>query len=271
MVSVIIPCYNHGHFLKETVLSVIKQTYTNWECIIINDGSIDDTQYIAKELCATDCRLRYLYKNNAGLSAARNTGISSAVGNYILPLDADDILSPYYIQKTIEILKRDKGIRLVYTGTQLFGTETDVRNEPFVLKNFMLKNLIPCTALFYKEDWQKVNGYNENMVNGYEDWDFWMSLIEIGINVKKDDMLLFNYRRTPNSMSKNMDSHTILYIQNEIYKGHKDFYLKVLGNPLSLSLRIQDQQRELDLIKKSGSFRIAQKIVHLLNYIKNKS
>ena len=268
MVSVIIPCYNHGHFLKETVFSVIKQTYTNWECIIINDGSTDDTENIAKELCTTDLRIRYLHKNNAGLSAARNTGIAKAVGIYILPLDADDLLLPDYIQTTIEVLESEKNIRLIYTGTQLFGMENGVRNEPFILKNFMLKNLIPCTALFYKEDWKKVNGYNEKMLNGYEDWDFWMSLIENGVNVKKNDRLLFNYRRTLNSMSKNMDSNTILNIQDEIFERHKAFYLKVLDNPLTLSLKLQNQQRELNLIKNSSSFKLAKKISAIYKYYK---
>lgn len=270
IVSVIIPCFNQSHFLEESVNSVISQTFNNWECIIVNDGSDDDTEIIAKQLMQKDKRIKYIFKKNRGLSAARNTGINAANGKYILPLDADDLLQSNYINATINIIETERNIRLIYTGTQLFGKEKGVRNEPFLLKNFMLNNLIPCTALYYKDDWQRVGGYNETMKQGYEDWDFWMSLLENGINVKKIDKLLFKYRRTENSMSKNMNGDTISKIQQEIYYRHKDFYSKILGNPLTLSLRVNDLERELALIKKSFSFSIAKKISGVITFFKKK-
>ncbi len=270
MVSVIIPCYNQAHFLKESVYSVMVQTFEEWECIIVNDGSTDDTENIAKQLCSVEPRIKYISKKNGGLSAARNSGIKAAVGEYILPLDADDVLLPEFITETINVLKRDKNIRLVYTGTQLFGNEIGIRNEPFLLQQFMLNNLIPCTALYYKEDWQQVGGYNEKMTEGYEDWDFWMSLLENGVNVEKMDTILFKYRRTEHSMSKNMKVDTILSIQSDLYNRHKEFYLKILGDPLSLSLRIKDLERQLLLIKKSFSFSIATKITRAIELLKAK-
>ncbi len=269
-VSVIIPCYNQSHFLQESVNSVINQTFVDWECIIVNDGSSDETQVIAEHLTLKDERVKYIFKENGGLSSARNAGIKIANGKYILPLDADDLLLPAYINETIDLIEREKNIRLVYTGTKLFGVEDGVRNEPFLLKNFMLNNLIPCTALYFKEDWQSVNGYNETMKQGYEDWDFWMSLFEIGVKVKKIDALLFKYRRMDNSMSKNMSNDTILNIQKEIYNRHQEFYLKVLGDPLSLSLFIKEKERELSLIKNSGTYLIAKRLSSIFNFFKNK-
>jgi glycosyltransferase involved in cell wall biosynthesis len=266
MVSVIIPCYNQAHFLPEAVASVMAQTYSNWECIIVNDGSTDDTGIVAKELCAKDARIKYIFKNNGGLSAARNTGIENATGKYILPLDADDLIMPTYLQVTFDAIESDYNIRLIYTGTQLFGTETGVRNEPFDLSKFMLTNLIPCTALYYRADWEKVKGYNEAMKLGYEDWDFWMMLFENAVQVKKIEALLFKYRRTGVSMSNAMDANIILQIQEEMYKRHCDLYLSVLGNPLMLSLRIEAQQRELNLIKQSGAFKLAKKISAILKF-----
>jgi glycosyltransferase involved in cell wall biosynthesis len=270
IVSVIIPCFNQSHFLEESVNSVINQTFVDLECIIVNDGSDDDTEIIAQQLMRKDKRIKYILKENGGLSAARNTGIKAANGKYILPLDADDLLQTNYINAAISIIETEKNIRLVYTGTQLFGTEEGVRNEPFLLKNFMLNNLIPCTALYYKDDWHKVGGYNEKMKQGYEDWDFWMSLLENGINVKKIDKLLFKYRRTENSMSKNMNVESILNIQAEIYNRHKEFYLRILGDPLTLSLRIKDLERQLALIKKSVSFSTAKKISRFIKFFKKK-
>ena len=97
LVSIIIPCYNQAKFLQETLQSVNHQTYSNWECIIINDGSPDNTEEIALEWCYKDVRFKYFKKENGGLSSARNFGILHARGDLILPLDADDKISKNYL------------------------------------------------------------------------------------------------------------------------------------------------------------------------------
>ena len=267
MVSVIIPCYNQAHFLAESVGSVLAQSYENWECIIVDDGSTDNTAKVAKRLCENDERIKYLHRQNAGLPTARNTGIVEANGQYILPLDADDLIMPTYLATTTFLLDNEKSIRLVYTDTQLFGIEKGVRDEEFSMESFLLNNLIPCTALFFKEDWLISGRYNETMINGYEDWDFWMSLFEKGICVKKIPELLFHYRRVETSMSKKMDSITIEKIQKELYVNHADLYLRILGNPLTLSLKIRDLQRQLALIQKSNAYELAMKISSIINFI----
>lgn len=86
-VSVIVPCYKQAIFLDECISSVIGQTFRNWECIIVDDGSPDNTEEIAKEWCNKDPRIKYCKKSNEGVSIARNYGIGLAVGKYILPLD----------------------------------------------------------------------------------------------------------------------------------------------------------------------------------------
>ena len=91
-VSVIIPCYNHAHYLCRAVQSVLAQTYADWEAIIVDDGSTDNTREVATRF--SDPRVRYIYQENRGLSAARNTGISAAQGSYLAFLDADDELEP---------------------------------------------------------------------------------------------------------------------------------------------------------------------------------
>ena len=89
-VSVIVPCYNQAQFLDEALMSVLNQSYANWECLIINDGSPDNTEDVALRWCNKDERFVYLKKENGGLCAARNMGIEKATGEFILPLDADD-------------------------------------------------------------------------------------------------------------------------------------------------------------------------------------
>lgn len=268
MVSVIIPCYNQGQYLAESVASVLAQTYSDWECIIVNDGSYDDTPTIAQGLCQLDCRIKYLSQQNAGLSAARNAGIAKASGKYILPLDADDLIMPNYIKATITEIENGEGVRLAYTGTQLFGTETKVRNDNFDMHSFLMGNCIPCTAIYYKQDWERVGGYNENMKRGYEDWDFWMCLFECNVAVKKIPQVLFHYRRTTESMSKSMTNAAIESIQQDLFKRHHGLYCKYLDDHLTAAFKIKELQRKLDLIKNSTSYAIAYRMTSFLAFIK---
>ena len=85
LVSVIMPCYNQGDYMPEAIESIISQTYPNWECIIIDDGSTDHSERVAKEYCQKDSRIRYIYQENAGVIAARNHAIGESLGEFILP------------------------------------------------------------------------------------------------------------------------------------------------------------------------------------------
>ena len=111
-VSVIVPCYNQAQYLDEALQFVIDQTYNNWVCIIVNDGSIQNTEEVAKKWVEKDARFTYLYKKNGGLSSARNTGIEKAKGNYILPLDADDKISNEYLELAINKFINDDTIKV---------------------------------------------------------------------------------------------------------------------------------------------------------------
>lgn len=111
LISVIVPCYNQAQYLDECLQSVLDQTYQNWECIIVNDGSPDHTEEVAKKWLEKDNRFRYIYKENGGLSSARNAGIREAKGEYLFFLDCDDLLpnidSFYIYSKHINIVKYD--------------------------------------------------------------------------------------------------------------------------------------------------------------------
>ena len=100
-VSVVVPCYNHAEYLNESVASVVAQTFQNWECIIVDDGSTDDTESVARQLSQEDTRIKYLHKTNGGLADARNKGIEAAKGEFILPLDADDKISSNYMEAAL--------------------------------------------------------------------------------------------------------------------------------------------------------------------------
>lgn len=113
-VSIIIPCYNSEKFIQKTIHSVINQKYTNWECIIINDGSQDNTEFIAKKAIQDDSRLSIISQKNSGLSVSRNIGINNANGDFIYFLDADDLLNENSIQNLVNLASNQKKRRYYY-------------------------------------------------------------------------------------------------------------------------------------------------------------
>lgn len=121
IVSVVIPCYNHGNYLPVAIESIINQSYKNFEIIVIDDGSIDNT----KEVCDKYPIVKYIYQTNAGLSAARNTGIKYATGGYLVFLDADDWLLENALENNLEILIDNSNLAFVSGGYKLFYEPED--------------------------------------------------------------------------------------------------------------------------------------------------
>lgn len=125
LISVIIPCYNQAVYLPEALESLLKQTYTHWEAIVVNDGSPDDTEAVALEYARQFPQIKYVSQSNGGLSAARNKGIEYAQGTYILPLDADDRISPKYMEEAMRAFEE----KPVETGV-LSGILFRCQNRP---------------------------------------------------------------------------------------------------------------------------------------------
>lgn len=127
VVSVVIPCHDYARYLPEAVSSVLAQTFRDWELVIVDDGSTDDTVEVTQSLiaCHPDRRIRLLQQSNAGVSAARNTGIEASTGRYILPLDADDVIAATMLEKTVGVLDSDPGIAIASTDVFTF-TDDDL-------------------------------------------------------------------------------------------------------------------------------------------------
>lgn len=131
LVSIIIPCYNKAEYLGETLQSVLNQTYTNWECILVNDGSTDDTENVAKFYFEKDIRFHYFLNKNQGVCFARNFGIKRAKGDFVIFLDADDLLADFSVAKRVEYFNNyPEQDGLVFT-TQFFEKNTDTLLELF--------------------------------------------------------------------------------------------------------------------------------------------
>ena len=203
LVSIIIPCYKQARYLPEAVASVAAQTFTDWEIIIVNDGSPDDTSEVARALARkyASQRVRLLEKKNGGLAHARNAGIAAAGGAYILPLDADDKIAPTMLEKTVSLLESDPAIAVAYTDVAHFGVaEKVIQAADFDFKKLCRGNQLNYCALFRREAWEIAGGYNANMIWGYEDWDFWIGCGAAGLIARRIPEPLLLYRVKEMSM-----------------------------------------------------------------------
>lgn len=189
LVSVIIPAYNYSHYLPFTIDSVVEQTLSDWECLIIDDGSTDNTKDVAEKYTVADRRIKYFYKANGGLSSARNYGLQMAKGKYVIFLDADDMLEKNNLKHLSEFLENQNGNNAVFgkfvkfydDGTSEYpwyqeynyreGLQTDFHSR-LVEKN----SLPPCAPLSPLSIIKEHNLTFDESLTSYEDWDFWLKL-----------------------------------------------------------------------------------------------
>jgi glycosyltransferase involved in cell wall biosynthesis len=238
-ISIIVPCYKQAEFLEDALKSVQEQSFENWECIIVNDGSPDNTKEIAKKWLALDGRFKYLQQVNLGVSTARNFGISRAEGKYILPLDADDIIGAKYIENALDEFDKNSNLKLVYCQARKFGEIEEHWNlTEFSLHQLASNNMIFCSSIFKKSDWQKIDGYDEKMDVGFEDWEFWISILKNGGEVKKLDIIGFYYRIKHSSRTKQLTSEKEKILFEYMSIKHADFFVAEYGSFFSLRNKI---------------------------------
>lgn len=225
--SVVIPCYKQALFLPEAVASVIAQTYPDWELIIVDDGSPDDTAVVAQRLIETypERRIRLLRQANRGLAEARNAGIAVARAPYILPLDADDAIAPEMLAQTIAALEARPAVGFVYTDVQRFGAERNIlRTLPYSRDRLRFECLMMPATLFRRAAWEQVGGFRTfGAAQGYEDWDFWIGLAEAGWEGWHIAQPLLYYRRSGGSMLSQARRHD-LELRAQIILDHRRLY-----------------------------------------------
>jgi cellulose synthase/poly-beta-1,6-N-acetylglucosamine synthase-like glycosyltransferase len=224
IVSVIMPCYNQGQYLDEAVESVLAQTYQNFEIIVINDGSTD-AETIQMLRHYEKPQVKIIHTENRGPSVARNTGIEHACGQYILPLDADDRIGKAYLESAVAVLEADPNVGIVYSEVEFFGTITGKWALPdFQLPEILLANRIFNSSMYRRVDWEKVGGYRENMVYCWEDYDFWLALIELGRRVVRLPEIFYFYRQVPNSRDHQANREQRIQAHAQIYHNHPRLY-----------------------------------------------
>ncbi len=201
-VSVLIPCYNHGAFLDEAVQSVLQQTVKDVELIVVDDGSTDPA---TRDLLTSYAppRTKVVHTPNRGLAAARNLALSLARAPVICALDADDRLHPTFFEKALALLDADPALTFVSSWLRMFGDEDRLWVQHRCdLPALLAEDTVHTAALVRRQPVVEVGGWDGGMgVQGYEDWDLWISLLERGGRGHILQEVLFDYRRLGGSMS----------------------------------------------------------------------
>ena len=231
LVSVIVPIYNAAPYLQETLDSILASTYRPIEVVMVDDGSKDNSLSIAKSYCEQYAECKVIEQANRGVSAARNSAIRAAKGTYILPVDADDKIADTFIQKAVDIIEENNNVRVVGCRCWMFGAVDKEWELPqFSHALLARKNMIPATALYRKSDWQRCGGYCEQEIYR-EDWDFWLSMMELGGTFYKIDEVLFYYRISTGSRRVLAKGRKKIIV-DAINRRHPAYLKKYLGGPL---------------------------------------
>ena len=199
-ISVIIPCYNSGQFLTRSVESILGQTFRSFEIIIINDGSTDKITLQILNKYKKNKKIKIVSKKNAGLSAARNSGIEFSKSKYILMLDADDWLRLDTLEIFYNFLERNKKVSYVYSNIHLADEKKGVLKKNFNFFEQLFTNQIPYCVLIRKSILCKKFRYDQKMKKGFEDWDLNIRLGSSGYYGKCINKNLFNYNVSKQGM-----------------------------------------------------------------------
>ena len=267
LVSIIVPCYNQAQYLDEALQSILNQTYVNWECIIVNDGSPDNTEEIAKRWVEKDGRFMLINKNNEGVCISRNTAIEKAKGVYILPLDADDFISANYLEKCIEKIENST-VKVVYGKAVFFGEQEGKLPSGYVnVGNLLKHNCIHSSGLYRKTDWKLNSGYDIKMTSGFEDWEFWINMLKNGGEALSIEECVLHYRIKPVSRSTEINSNLEKNYEMKAYIFQK--HIELYGYISAYGLYKEKLKLENKLKNPQLHYTYSQIIIVLLKKIKS--
>jgi len=235
-VCVVIPCFNHGRFVREAVASCLAQESADVGVLIVDDGSADGSTPAACDACAGD-RVLVVHQENRGLPAARNRGAAEAARawapGYLVFLDADDYLRPAFVQRLRGAIEAGgEAVSHGYCQEELVELGTGIWRvpewDPLLL---LITNLHPVTALIRRDRFEAVGGFDESMRDGYEDWEFWIRISARGWRGARVREPLFVWRRHSHEtmVMEAVKRHDELY--RRIMARHRDLY-RVRGEEL---------------------------------------
>jgi glycosyltransferase involved in cell wall biosynthesis len=232
LISVIVPCFNHGYFLDDTLNSVYQQTYLNWECIIVDDGSIDNTKEIALNWIKKDQRFKYFYKNNEGRSVARNFGVEKSTGDWIQFLDSDDLLHSEKLSYSSQYF-RNSDLVLTEFDFLTINKERKLENNfkkyelnyESILLNWEVNFVFPPHIAILKKSIFRPFKIG---IHAKEDWLFWLDIFNQKISYKiiEEPLAIYNiHDQNTTANLKEMITHNKL-VSEMIYAELDNIYKK---------------------------------------------
>ncbi|MEN9907175.1 MAG: hypothetical protein RLZZ540_316 [Bacteroidota bacterium] len=287
LISIIVPCYNQSLYLNECLQSVLDQTYINWECIIINDGSSDNTEEVAQNWVKKDNRFKYFYKENEGLSSARNTGLDRVIGDYIQFLDSDDCLHPTKLNDSLSKIKDHTNQNIVVTNFKMFKDNVEDELKAFclldqeklnfkdVLYSWDISLNIPIHCGIFSSSLFSSFRFPQEL-KAKEDWIMWLIFFQKNISTYFINDVLVYYRDHDKNMTKNFDfmlQNTIKaldYLEFVIPKtDYKSYLFYIISKRMTdceiLEKKVECLDKRVIQFKTSIAYRIEKKITKMLN------
>ena len=209
----VVTAFDQGALVADAVGSVLRQTRAPEAVIVVDDGSTDAESVEVLERLSRDPRVRLLRQANRGVSAARNAGIAMADTDLVAVLDGDDRIAPMFLERMVAVLEGDPGAVAASSWLRAFGViDAVVRPGGGAAVDFLHRNACPATAVVRRDAWRACGGYDEDLRSGFEDWDFFLSLVGDGGHVAVVPEPLIEYRTAPASANvRSMDSRLELY------------------------------------------------------------
>jgi hypothetical protein len=218
-VSIVIPVYNMKELLKETIESALAQTYKNFEVIVVDDGSRDNVHVVSEQFVG---RVTWICQENKGLNAARNTGARAATGSLLLFLDADDLLAPDYLTKTVPLMT--DGVGIVSTDMEYFGLSNTIIVTAETLEQQKVSNHMPYCALIRRKAFEQAGGYSRNPdIWAYGDWNLSLGILKRGWKCVALHERLFKYRMRERSM-RTIAAQTHQQMCDAVRRNHWEIY-----------------------------------------------
>lgn len=208
LVSIITPCYNGAKYISQTIDTVLAQTYPNWEMIIIDDGSKDNSAEIVRGYMEKDSRIKFLQQANAGSAAARNNGIRHAEGQYIALLDADDLWDAEFLEDQIRFMK-EKDATCVYCSYRCIDADGKEILRPIMSKSvlttekMMVTNYIGCLSGLYNAEKHGKIYLREELKSIRDDYAYWLDVVKKDGVAYGNPRILASYRMLSNSTTGN--------------------------------------------------------------------
>lgn len=199
LVSIITPCYNGAKFVSETIDSVLNQTYSNWEMLVIDDGSKDNSSDIINKYVKKDKRIKLIKQSNKGCAAARNNGIRNAKGRYIALLDSDDIWHNNFLEEQLKFMKENNAVCVfsmyerIDQNSNPVGHSTNAK-EIVTIKDMKVMNCIGCLTGLYDSSKYGKKYLDESLHSIRDDYAYWYEIVSLENKAYGNQKVLAKYR-----------------------------------------------------------------------------